>query len=225
MTRVASTRFWRAVSFTALRRTSWRMDFIFLILLESAAKTIFKIVRSKKKWRKRWSANAIRKRRLDRFARLQSPENCDRLDSRTGEFGRDIIGDDGKAHDLDSEHFARSFHRFEVFPAVVPQTNFESLPHDGLFDGLRMMRELIANRRPNHVGAVGVEAFAHKKIDMAKVDITEVNRDLFALAHSVAHAMKFRAHVFLHPYGWYMDGMMLVCKCENGVLSAKPLGS
>jgi hypothetical protein len=51
------------------------------------------------------------------------------------------------------------------------------VPHDRLLDGIRMRGELVADRRSDEVGAIGVEALVHQQIDMAKVDESDVDCD------------------------------------------------
>src|SRR6476619_83860 len=70
-----------------------------------------------------------------------------------------------------------------------------------------MGRKPVADRGPNEVGTVGIEAFLHQEIDVAEVDVTKVDRDLFRLARSVAEPMNLCRHcVLYHLSGWYMDG-------------------
>jgi hypothetical protein len=49
--------------------------------------------------------------------------------------------------------------------------------------------ELIANCRPDQVGAIGVETFVDEQIDMAKIDISDVDRDFLGLARPVPQPM------------------------------------
>ena len=78
-----------------------------------------------------------------------------------------------------------------------------------------MGRKLVADRRPNEVGAVGIKAFLHQQIDMAKVIVTQVDRDLFRLARFVAEPMDLGSHCIVHHlYGWYMDGERAISRSE-----------
>ena len=70
---------------------------------------------------------------------------------------------DAESQDMDTQSAARRLHGLEVFAAVVAQAEFERVSHDGLFDRVRMRAELIADRRADEVGAVGVEALAHQR--------------------------------------------------------------
>jgi hypothetical protein len=51
-----------------------------------------------------------------------------------------------------------------------------------LLDGIRVSGELVADRRPDEVGAIGVEALVHQQIDMAKVDESDIDGDFLSLA-------------------------------------------
>src|SRR5262249_23624027 len=73
-------------------------------------------------------------------------------------------------------------------------------------DFLPMPRKLVADRRPNEVGTVGIESFLNQQIYMAEVDVTQVDRNLFRLACSVAESMNLGNHrcspsVWM-VYGW-----------------------
>jgi hypothetical protein len=57
-----------------------------------------------------------------------------------------------------------------------------------------MGRKPVADRGPNEVGTVGIEAFLHKQIDVAEVDVTKIDRDLFRLARSDAEPMNLGGH-------------------------------
>ena len=68
------------------------------------------------------------------------------------------------------------------------------MPDDRLLDGIRVSGELVADRRPDEVGAIGVEALMHQQIDMAKVDESDVDCDFLSLARLVSQSV-----VFLRP--------------------------
>jgi len=68
------------------------------------------------------------------------------------------------------------------------------MPDDRLLDGIRVSGELVADRRPDEVGAIGVEALMHQQIDMAKVDESDVDCDFLSLARFVSESV-----VFLRP--------------------------
>ena len=86
------------------------------------------------------------------------------------------------------------------------------MPHDRFPDLLAMGRKLVADRRANEVGSVGIKALLHQQIDMAEVDVTEVDRDLFRFAGFVAKAMNLGGRGILHLSGWYMDVARMVSR-------------
>jgi hypothetical protein len=89
------------------------------------------------------------------------------------------------------------------------------MPHNRFLDFLFMGRKPVADSSPNEVGTVGIEAFLNQQIDVAEVDVTKVDRDLFRLARSVAEPMNFGGHYVLnHLFGWYMDGVTLRFKAQ-----------
>ena len=82
----------------------------------------------------------------------------------------------------------------------MPEAKLERMPHDRFPDLLAMGRELIADRSANKVRAVGIKAFLHQQVDVAEVDVTQIDCDLFGFAPSVAKPVDF-SHQFLHLNG------------------------
>jgi hypothetical protein len=54
----------------------------------------------------------------------------------------------------------------------MPETKLERMPHDRFPHLLAMGRKLVADRRANEVGSVGIKALLHQQIDIAEVDVT-----------------------------------------------------
>src|ERR1044072_77799 len=89
----------------------------------------------------------------------------------------------------------------------MPETELERVPHDGLLDLLAMCREEVPDRGANEVGAVGVEALLNQQIDVTKVHVAEVDRDLLAVARSFAQALNLSSHPSIHADGiWMLQG-------------------
>jgi hypothetical protein len=53
--------------------------------------------------------------------------------------------------------------------------------------------ELVADRRPDEVGAIGVEALMHQQIDMAKVNESDIDGNFLSLARLVSQ-LYFSGH-------------------------------
>ncbi len=81
------------------------------------------------------------------------------------------------------------------------------MPHDGLLDGVRVRGDLVSDRRPDKIGAVGVEALLHQQIDMAEVDESDVDRDFLGFARLVAQSVYLSRHS--RPRIIQMDGMWM----------------
>ena len=117
------------------------------------------------------------------------------------------------------QHLSGAPRRFEILARVVSQAELQSLSDRRLLDHVAVPVELVADRRADEVGAVGIEAFLHHQVDMAEVDIAQIDRDLLA----VGDPAKYRAHCWLcqtsfyHPMGWFMDvKWMLNCDFQGG---------
>ena len=81
------------------------------------------------------------------------------------------------------------------------------MPGEGLLDGLAMAVELVADGRADEVGAVGVESLPHQQVDMAEVDIAEIDGDLLAIAGFGPQLLNIFGQVrpsLYHPDGWYL---------------------
>ena len=59
-------------------------------------------------------------------AGMQGPQHRDRGDGGAGKLGRDVLGDGGKAENVDVQHLAGSLRRFEILAAVIPQPEVQS---------------------------------------------------------------------------------------------------
>ena len=128
------------------------------------------------------SAGAVGERGLHRGAGLQRAQDGDRGDRRLGEFRRDIGGDAGKSQHPDVEPLSRGTGRFEIRAAEMPQPEIEAFPGDRLPGRVGVPFDLIADRGADEVRAVRVEAVLDQQVDMAEIDVAEVDGDLFGIA-------------------------------------------
>src|SRR5712671_4201995 len=91
---------------------------------------------------------------LDRRTGMQSSQHRDGSNGGASKLGRDVVGDAGKAENIDVQHLTGSPRGFEVLAAEVPQTEVKTFSGSGLFDYVRVPLELVADRRPNEIGTV-----------------------------------------------------------------------
>jgi hypothetical protein len=68
-----------------------------------------------------------------------------------------------------------------------------------------MAFELVSNRGADEIGPVRVKAVPDHQIDMAKIDVAEIDRDLFGIARLWPKLMHILCHLF-HPYDIHTDG-------------------
>src|SRR5262249_9423748 len=159
------------------------------------------------------SPDAIGQRALDLFAGVQGAKHRDRCNERQRKRRRHVGGNGGEPEHLDVKLFTGGFDGLEIRARIVPKTKLQRMPHDRFPDLLAMGRKLVADGRANEVRAVGIKAFLHQQIDMAEVDVTQVDGDLFGFARSIAEPLNSngRGH-HLHLSRWYMDGAGMVFK-------------
>src|SRR5258708_405751 len=98
---------------------------------------------------------------LDRRTGVQGPQHGDRGNGGAGEIGRDVLGDAGKAQNIDVQHLTGPPRRFEILSAVVSQTKFQAFSGRGLLDYVCVTFELVTDRRSNEISAVRVEPVLH----------------------------------------------------------------
>jgi hypothetical protein len=112
---------------------------------------------------------------------MEGSEHGNRGNGGAGEIGRDILRDAGKAEDVDVQHFAGPPRRFEIRASAGSQTEVQAFAGRGLLDDVGVTLELIANRRSDEIGAVRIKSVPHHQIDVAQVDIAEIDRDFLGV--------------------------------------------
>src|SRR4051812_17192190 len=158
-------------------------------------------------WRRVPLLDAVREGCLDGGAGVQRPQHGQRGDGGDGEFGSDVLGDGGEPQDTDIEHLPRVPRRLEVFSAEVAEAKIHALARHGLPDHVGMPFDLIADRGSYEVGAVGVEPLLHQQIDMAEIDIAEIDGDLLAVRHLRSDLGYVAGHLIsiLSPSVWMVN--------------------
>jgi hypothetical protein len=126
--------------------------------------------------------NAVGESGLDLVAGLEGAEHSDRCDRRRGELWRHVRRDARKTDHFDVKLFSGRFDSLEIHAAVIPQSKLQRMASERATDHLFVRLELIADRRPNEVGAIGVEALLDEEIDPAEIDETEIDGDFLGIA-------------------------------------------
>src|SRR5271170_1399754 len=75
----------------------------------------------------------------------------------------------------------------------------------GLLDRIVMAVELVANGCPDKVRTIGIEPLLDEEVDMTKVDVTEVDGDLFAIGRLWSKLAHVASHL-RHPCSICTDG-------------------
>src|SRR5690242_10171315 len=156
----------------------------------------------------RRSARSVGEGGPDRRTGVQSAEHDNRGNCLAGELGGHIWSDTGQAQDMDVQLLPGVTRRLQIFAAVLPQTQIQALSISGALDHLRVAFELIPDRRPNEIGAVRIKALPDHEIDLAQVDVTDVDRDLLGIARLRAQIPNVvRVHAAIsRPSSWMIDG-------------------
>ena len=104
----------------------------------------------------------------------------------------------------------------KILAAIIPQTKIQTFSGGGLFDDLGMAFELVSNCRANEISPVGVEAVLHHQVDVAKIDVAEIDRDLFTVTRFRSQLMHIFRHTY-HPYNIHMDGIRMAWIAVKGL--------
>src|SRR3954467_11893655 len=88
----------------------------------------------------------------------------------------------------------------------MARAQFDALSGDGLLGCLRMPLDLVADGGADEVGAIGVEALLHQKVDMAEIDVAEIDRDLLGVATLASELNYVVVSHFDHPNAIQLDG-------------------
>src|ERR1700745_1622488 len=140
------------------------------------------------------SAHPIGQSSLDRCARVQRAEHNERTDGRPGELGRNIQGNAGKAQDPNVEDVSGVTRGLEVLTAEMSQPKIKALARRRLLHDIGVPIELVTNGRADEVGPIRIKTLLHHQIDVAKVDIAEVDGDLFGVTASRTQLVDCAGH-------------------------------
>ena len=66
---------------------------------------------------------------------------------------------------------------FEIGAGVISQTEVQAFPGRRLLDYIGMAFELVADRCPNKIGAIGIKTVLHHEVDVSQIDVTEIDGD------------------------------------------------
>jgi len=105
---------------------------------------------------------------------MQRAQHGDGGNGRASKLGRNVLGDAGKAQNIDVKHLTGPARRFEIISTVVSQTELQAFSGRGLFDYVCVAFELVTDRCSNEIGAVRIETVLHHQIHVPKVDITKI---------------------------------------------------
>ena len=154
-----------------------------------------------------WGAGAAGKCRSDGRTGTQRAQHFDRINGCQRQLGAHVSGDGGQAEHTDLKPLPGRLRLAQVLRAQVVDAEHQGLARNHLLDDLDVACELVADRRANQVGAVGVEAFVDQQIDLAEVDTAQVDGDLFVrwLGREGDRGGAFCWHGW-HPSTIHVDG-------------------
>ena len=152
------------------------------------------------------SANAVAQCRFHLARCLQRAEHVDAANGRSREAGRNVQINDRKPENLDVTHLAGRPYRFQLRTAVVAQAKIKLSARNRLLDRFGLPIKLIGNGRADEVGAVGVEPFLHKEVDLPEVDEAQIDR-VFSLSGGFGRSSETLVMSHLLPsigmaHGW-----------------------
>src|SRR5437899_8397220 len=123
------------------------------------------------------STDAAGERCLYCRAGVQSAQHHHRVDGGQRQLGRDIGRDGCKAEHADLKRLPGRLHRAQVVGTEVLDAKHQRLASRRLLHRVSVDGELVSDGGADQVGAVGIEAFLHQKIDLAEIDVAKVDGD------------------------------------------------
>jgi hypothetical protein len=87
----------------------------------------------------------------------------------------------------------------------MSQAKIQLLASNGFFYGIVMAVQLVTDRGADEIGSVRIETLLHQKIDLAEIDIAQINRDLLAVSAPRPELMHVLRHS-VHPCTIHADG-------------------
>ena len=129
---------------------------------------------------------------------MQSPKDVKGSDRLPRQLGVNIIGDTGETQNLDVQHFSGRLHGLKILAAVVAQAQIQLVSFNRFPDGVIVPVELVSDGRADKDRPIGEETFLNQKINMAKIDIPEVDGDLLTVCSLRPKFMYVRRHLY-HP--------------------------
>jgi len=90
---------------------------------------------------------------------MESTQDLNGFDGGAREVWGNFVSDARKTHYLDLQPLTRGQRAFEIGAAEILQTEHQRSPGDGALDLVAMHGKLIADRGPDEIGAIRIEAF------------------------------------------------------------------
>ena len=109
---------------------------------------------------------------------------------------------------MDVQHLSSCTRRFQIFAAVMTQTEVQTIPNRGLLDDVGVALDLVAYCGSNEIGPVREKAFLYHQVDMTKINVAKVDGDLLrvtGLCPQLFSAIPLSS--ICHLYGWHMDAI------------------
>ena len=109
---------------------------------------------------------------------------------------------------MDVQRLSSYTRRLEVFAVVVPQTKLQIFSDRRLLDHVGVAFELVTYCGSNEIGPVRVKALLYHQIDVTKIDVAEVDRDLLCVTGLCPQLIYILRHpITIHtPSEWMVYG-------------------
>src|ERR1043166_459713 len=79
-----------------------------------------------------------------------------------------------------------------------------------------MTIQLVADSGANEVGSVGVKSLLDHEVDLPKVDVPQIDGDLFGICGLWSEFAYILRHPALHPFPIRVDGIWMFCSVFKG---------
>src|SRR5260370_1879069 len=111
---------------------------------------------------------------------------------------------------MDVQHLSSCTRRFQIFAAVMTQTEVQTIPNRGLLDDVGVGVDLVGYWGSNEIGRVREKAFLYHQVDMTKIDVAKVDGDLLRVTGLCPQLM----YILGHPVIIHMTSVRMAYGCE-----------
>ena len=103
------------------------------------------------------------------------------------------------------EHLPGGERRFQILTTEMPQPEIKMVSCGGLLHHVSMADQEVADSCANEIRPVRIETLVNHQVDLSKIDMAEINCDLFGIAPRPEFLYARHPNTILLPSDWMVD--------------------